>query len=56
MYKALHAMNVSVAMNFPYDFNHPAESYQMYQYLDIAVDERGFTNRGQSKDGYLSLS
>ena len=56
IYKALHALNISVAMNFPYDFNHPHESYQMFQYLDIAVDERGFTNRGQSKDNYLPLS
>jgi Hypothetical glycosyl hydrolase family 15 len=56
MYKALHALNASVAMNFPFDFNHSKESYQIYQSLDIALDERGFTNRGQSIAGYLGLS
>jgi hypothetical protein len=56
MYKALHAQDGSVAMNFPFDFGSPDESYKMYQYLDIALDERGFTNRGRSKDGYLPLS
>ena len=55
MYNALHAMDVSVAMNFPFDFGSPAESYDMYKYLDIAVDERGFTNRGQNQGHYLSL-
>jgi hypothetical protein len=53
IYKAMHALNVSVAMNFPFDFGHPAESYQLYQNLDIAVDERGFTNRAQTTDGYF---
>jgi len=54
MYTRLHALNVSVAMNFPYDLNYPAESDQIYQYLDIAVDERGFTNWGRSQDDYFS--
>ena len=40
MYTRLHALYVGVAMNFPYDANHPAESKQIYQYLDIAVDEK----------------
>jgi hypothetical protein len=56
MNKALHALNVSIAMNFPYDFSNQHDSYQMFQYLDIAVDERGFTNRGRSNDDYLPLS
>jgi hypothetical protein len=56
MYKALHALNVSVAMNFPFDFGSSGESYRMYQYLDIAVDERGFTNWGKSQGHYLPLS
>jgi len=56
MYYALHEMNISVAMNFPFDLNHPAESYELYHYLDIALDERGFTNRGESKGVYLSGS
>jgi len=56
MSKSMHALDVSVAMNFPYDFGHPHDSYQMFQYLDIALDERGFTNRGQSKDNYLPLA
>jgi hypothetical protein len=52
----LHDLYVGVAMNFPFDITRPAESYQLYQYLDIAVDERGFTNWGRSRDGYLSGS
>jgi hypothetical protein len=56
MYSSLHAMDISVAMNFPYDLNHKTESNELYHYLDIAVDERGFTNRGQSKNGYYSGS
>jgi hypothetical protein len=52
----LHALNVGVAMNFPFDVNYPAESYQLYKYLDIAVDERGFTNWGRGPEGYLSGS
>jgi len=54
MYPRLHALYASVAMNFPYDVNNPAESDKIYQNLDIAVDERGFTNWGRSKDDYLS--
>ena len=56
MYKALHALNVSIAMNFPFDFNYPRESYQIFQYLDIAVDERGFINRRQKPDNYLPIN
>jgi len=54
MYARLHTLYVSVAMNFPYDLNHSAESDQIYQYLDIAVDERGFTNWGRSQSDYFS--
>jgi hypothetical protein len=54
MYTQLHSLNVSVAMNFPYDINRPTQSNQMYQYLDIAVDERGFTNWGGLQGNYLS--
>jgi hypothetical protein len=56
MYHTLHALNMSVAMNFSYDSNHPTESYELYHYMDIAVDEAGFTNRGESKGAYLSGS
>jgi hypothetical protein len=56
MYSRLHALNVGVAMNFPYDVNHLAESNQIYKNLDIAVDERGFTNWGSSQKEYLSGS
>jgi hypothetical protein len=54
MYTRLHGFYLSVAMNFPYDFNHPVESNQMYQYMDIVLDERGFTNWGESQENYLS--
>jgi hypothetical protein len=54
MYTSMHAMNVSVAMNFSYDLNHPTESNQIYRNLDIALDERGFTNSGGSQDTYFS--
>jgi hypothetical protein len=54
MYTALHEQYASVAMNFPYDLNHPTESDTLYQYLDIAVDERGFTNMGKPQDEYFS--
>lgn len=56
MYSRLHALNVAVAMNFPYDTTHPVESSLLYQYLDIAVDERGFTNWGREQSDYLSGS
>jgi hypothetical protein len=49
----LHTLDISLAMNFPFDFNYPDESYQIYQYLDIALDERGFTNWGRSEPDYL---
>ncbi len=54
MYSQLHALNVSVAMNFPYDLNRPTDSNQLYQYADIIVDERGFTNWGRNPKDYLS--
>jgi hypothetical protein len=54
MYPRLHALYASVAMNFPYDLKHQAESEQIYQSLDIAVDERGFTNWGRSQEEYFS--
>ncbi|HVM71215.1 MAG TPA: putative glycoside hydrolase [Anaerolineales bacterium] len=56
MYKTLHGLNVSVAMNFSFDFNDSTDSYALYKYMDIDVDERGFTNRGKSPDDYLSLT
>ena len=56
MYRALHVLNVSIAMNFSFDFGSSRQSYKMYQYMDIAVDERGFTNRGKPQGKYLSLS
>ena len=56
MYKTLHALNVSVAMNFSFDFNDSSDSYALYKYMDIDVDERGFTNRSKSPDNYLSLT
>jgi len=54
MYTHLHAKNVLVAMNFPFDINQPRESYQLYQFIDIVVDERGFTNWGGGQGNYLS--
>jgi len=56
MYSRLHSLYVGVAMNFSYDVTNAAESSQIYQYLDIAVDERGFTNWGRPQQGYLSGS
>ena len=54
MYYALHDLNISVAMNFSYDPYHLAESNELYHYMDIAVDEAGFTNRGKSTEEYYS--
>lgn len=54
MYARLHELNVTVAMNSPYDFERPEESDRLYRYLDIVVDERGFTNWGLTKENYIS--
>jgi hypothetical protein len=50
----LHDLNAAVAMNCPYDSKFPSEMEQIYQYVDIALDEGGFTNWGSSSDGYYS--
>jgi hypothetical protein len=39
--------NVGIAMNFAYDFDQPTASYQLAQYMDIDLDERGGNNGGR---------
>jgi Hypothetical glycosyl hydrolase family 15 len=58
MYTRIHAAfpNATVSMNFSFDVNYPADSYALYQDMDIDTDERGFTNFGRGGDNYITDS
>ncbi|MGZ3665768.1 MAG: putative glycoside hydrolase [Ktedonobacterales bacterium] len=56
MHERLHAAfpNATMSGNFSFDPSYAADSYTLYQYLDIVVDEKGFTNEGESGNNYLT--
>jgi Hypothetical glycosyl hydrolase family 15 len=59
MYTQVHTQfpGDTVGMNVQYDSNVPSLSYQMYQYVDLDCDERGFTNWGNSStDNFMTGS
>jgi hypothetical protein len=55
MYRRVHAQfpDRTVAMNFTYDPNASTESTMLYKYLDVDLDEQGFTNGGQPGVNYV---
>lgn len=53
MYNRLHEEGMGVLLNFSYEFNCPVESKLLYNYMDLAASERGFSG-GQKPEWYYS--